>query len=256
MALQLSHLSNRQFEKYCVLVYRECGINLNHEKRALLNARIAKRLRLLDISPDGYYEMILEDPDEMARFIDAVSTNHTYFFRESESFKFIHPDCTDIWCAACSSGEEPYSLAAYCLQQGGGPSILATDISDTCLQKAQLGVYSDKCINHIPEPMLKSYFQKGLNQWRGSVRVKPLVRGMVRFSKFNLLKDAAPDIQFDVIFCRNVMIYFDRQTKEKVISRLCQALKSRGYFIIGGAESLNGLTQGLKYVKPSVYQKP
>ncbi len=136
------------------------------------------------------------------------------------------------------------------------PSILATDISDKCLQKAQRGIYSDKCISQIPQPMLKSYFQKGLNQWRGSVRVKPLVRGMVRFSKFNLLKDAAPDIQFDVILCRNVMIYFDRPTKEKVISRLFQALNPQGYFIIGSAESLNGLTHGLKYVKPSVYRKP
>ena len=253
---KLKRLSNRQFDKYCALVYRECGIKLNDEKRALLNARIAKRLRLLDISPDRYHEMILENPEEMACFIDAVSTNHTYFFRESQSFEFIRPDCTDIWCAACSSGEEPYSLAAYCLHQGGMPSILATDISDTCLQKARLGIYSENCISQIPEPMLKSCFQKGLNRWRGSVRVKPRVRNMIRFSKFNLLKDSPPDIRFDVIMCRNVMIYFDRPTKEKVISRLCQALKRQGYFIIGGAESLNGLKHGLKYVKPSVYLKP
>lgn len=255
MELGINRLNNRQFEKYCALVYRECGIRLNEEKRALLNTRIAKRLRLLDISPGGYYKKILEDPVEMACFIDAVSTNHTYFFRESASFEFIQPDCTDIWCAACSSGEEPYSLAAYCLQRGGIPSILATDISDTCLQKAQLGIYSGKCVNQIPEPILKAYFQKGRNQWHGSVRVKPMIRSLITFGKFNLLKDTPPGTRFDVILCRNVMIYFDRQTKENVIARLCRALKPQGYFIIGGAESLSGLTHGLKYVRPSVYIK-
>lgn len=256
MAIRFEALSKRQFEKYCALIYRESGINLSNEKRALLNARIAKRLRKLDVSANRYYKMILEDHEEMERFIDAVSTNHTYFFRESTSFQFIRPDYTDIWCAACSSGEEPYSLAAYCLHQGGMPSILATDISDTCLQKARRGVYSDKCIGQVPEPMLKAYFQKGLNQWHGSVRVKSQVRKMVRFGKFNLLKDIPPDTHFDVILCRNVMIYFDRQTKENVVARLCRALKPQGYFIIGGAESLSGLTHELKYIKPSVYFKP
>lgn len=255
MDLQLKRLSNRQFDQYCTLVYRECGITLNQEKRALLNARIAKRLRSLNSTPDAYYDQIVQDPEEMSRFIDAVSTNHTYFFRESHSFKYVHPNCTHIWCAACSSGEEPYSLAAHCLIRGGAPAILATDISDTCLEKARLGIYTDQCIKRIPAAILKAHFQKGMNGWSGTVRVKPRLQRLVTFKKFNLLKDRLPDGAFDVIFCRNVMIYFDSATKEQVVARLVSVLKPKGYFIIGGAESLSGLKHELKYIEPSVYLK-
>lgn len=255
MNLEIRRLTNRQFEKYCSLVYSECGIKLNEEKRALLNARIAKRLRLLDVSPDEYYDQVVSDPEELTHFIDAVSTNHTYFFRESNSFKYLQPEITDIWCAASSSGEEPYSLAAHCLYHGGSPSILATDISDTCLQKARLGVYSDQCLKYIPEPILKNYFQKGVNGWTGQVRVKPQLRQLVRFQKFNLLKDRLPEQQFDAIFCRNVMIYFDAATKERVVARLNRVLRPGGYFVIGGAESLNGLRHAFRYIEPSVYRK-
>lgn len=252
---QPKRLTDRQFSQYCTLVYDECGIRLSQEKRALLNARIAKRLRCLNVSPDQYFDMIGRDPEERARFIDAVSTNHTYFFRESQSFKYLDAGCADIWSAACSSGEEPYSLAAHCLHLGGNPSILATDISDASLQKAMAGIYPGHCVQHIPAPILKTYFQKGLNGWSGTVRVKPQLLRAVTFKKFNLLKDEPPDMRFDMIFCRNVMIYFDACAKEKVVARLCDVLKPGGYFIIGGAESLNGLRHPLKYIEPSVYRK-
>lgn len=255
METELKRLTNRQFDRYCALVYSECGINLNEEKRALLNARIAKRLRSLNVSPDRYLDMILQDTEEMGRFIDAVSTNHTYFFRESRSFRYVSENCKDIWCAASSSGEEPYSLAAHCLKRGITASILATDISDTCLQKGMAGIYPDQCIKNIPDDILKSYFQKGLNRWAGFVRAKPQLKKQVTFRKFNLLKDKMPDEIFDVIFCRNVMIYFDSATKERVVARLVSVLKPKGFFIIGGAESLNGLKHELKYVEPSVYLK-
>lgn len=256
MKNQPGRLTDRQFEKYCTLVYQECGINLNEEKRALLNARIAKRLRLLDVSPDAYYDMIRDDPGECARFIDAVSTNHTYFFRESASFKYLGRECSHIWCAACSSGEEPYSLAAHCLHRGWAPTILATDISDRCLEKGRLGIYPEQCLQKIPGAMLSQCFQKGLNRWRGTIRVKRQVRQTVTFRKFNLLKDPLPEQVFDVIFCRNVMIYFDAPTKEAVVGRLARVLRSGGYFMIGGAESLNGLKHPFTYVEPSVYRKP
>jgi chemotaxis protein methyltransferase CheR len=256
MDIQPKRLTNRQFDKYCALVYDECGINLNEEKRALLNARIAKRLRRLNVPPDVYYDRVTEDPQEMAQFIDAISTNHTYFFRESYSFRYLRPEHTRIWCAACASGEEPYSLAAHSLYHGGTPSILATDISDSCLQKASMGIYPDPCIKHIPEAILKAYFQKGVNGWAGKVRVKPMLRKLITFKKFNLLKDRLPEMQFDVVFCRNVMIYFDLRTKEQVVNRLSGVLRPGGYFIIGGAESLNGLKHSFKYIEPSVYLKP
>lgn len=255
MSNPCGRLTERQFQKYCELVYSECGIKLNAEKRALLSARLAKRLRLRAVAPDQYFDLIMADPTERSCFIDAISTNHTYFFRESASFKYVRADCKTIWSAASSSGEEPYSLAAHCLHQGGNPSILATDISDSCLQKARLGIFPDQCTKHIPAPMLKAYFQKGVNRWAGRVRVKRQLREMVEFQKFNLLKDAMPDSQFDAIFCRNVMIYFDAPTKERVVSRLNSVLRPGGFFIIGGAESLNGLSHPFRYIEPSVYLK-
>jgi chemotaxis protein methyltransferase CheR len=255
LPLQIKRLSRRQFQQFCALIYQECGISLSEEKRELLNARLGKRLRKLNIQPDAYLKLIAEDLEERSRFVDAVSTNHTFFFRESKSFKFIGPRCRRIWCAAASSGEEPYSLAAYCYHAGIDAQVWATDISDTCLQKGRNAVYPIQGSQYIPLEILKKCFQKGRNQWEGHFRVKPEIKRMVQFSRFNLLKDQPPDQQFDIVFCRNVMIYFDKETKESVVRRLIHVLKPLGYFIIGGAESLNGLQHSLRYIEPSVYQK-
>ncbi len=252
----MKKLTEKQFKTFCELVYREAGINLTPEKRELLNARLAKRLRVLgDLPAAEYLALVQRDGDELLRFLDAISTNHTYFFRESRSFKYLDASRPGIWCAASSSGEEPYSLATYCLAQGFAPNILATDISQTCLDKGRRAIYPYQAVANIPKPMLKSYFQKGRNQWADYIRVKDGVRRLVSFDHFNLLKDQPPARQFDMVFCRNVMIYFDNPTKELVVKKLSQALQSGGYFIIGGAESLSGLTHPLKYVEPSVYQK-
>lgn len=248
-------LDNRLFKKYCDLVYFEAGINLTEEKRELLNARIGKRLRIQNVTPDEYYKLVQADAAEMTAFIDAVSTNHTYFFRESKSFTYLEKSCSDIWCAASSSGEEPYSIAIYCLERGLRPSIFATDISDTCLEKGKLGIYSRQSVANLPLHILKSYFQKGLANWQGHVKVKSEIRKIVHFRKFNLIKDSPPSKACDIIFCRNVMIYFDKPTKETVVAKLASVLRKGGYFIIGGAESLSGLSHPLKYVAPSVYLK-
>jgi chemotaxis protein methyltransferase CheR len=256
MAHKIKGLSPRQFKKYCALIYDECGIHLSEEKRELLNARIGKRLRGLNIDPEDYLKLILENPAERSRFVDAVSTNHTYFFRESNSFNYIDNGCRRIWCAAASSGEEPYSLAAYCINAGIDASIWATDISLSCLQKGRNGVYPMPSIRNIPPVILRKCFQKGRGRWEGYFRVKSEIRRRVQFGRFNLLKDQPPDERFDIVFCRNVMIYFDKVTKERVVHRLITVLKPMGYFIIGGAESLNGLQHSLRYIEPSVYQKP
>lgn len=253
--LETPRLTSRQFDRYCTLIYRQCGIHLTKDKEALLNARIAKRLRNLGVQADQYYKIISQNTEEMNRFVDAVSTNHTFFFREAQSFQVLQPEYRRIWCAASSSGEEPYSIAAHCYNQGFLPSIFATDISESCLQKARSGVYSLQSAKYIPEGILKKCFQKGKHPWDGYMRVKPEVRRMVHFERFNLIKDSAPHDMFDTIFCRNVMIYFDTRTKEKVIEMLCSKLQSKGYFVIGGAESLNNLKHRLTYIQPSVYQK-
>ena len=221
----------------------------------MLNARIGKRIRKLGVQPDKYLSIIEKDPDELNAFLDAISTNHTYFFRESKSFKYLDKGCKDIWCAASSSGEEPYSLLTYCMELGFEPSILATDISDSCLEKAKRAIYPKTCLSNIPNHIMTRYFQKGIGKWKDHVRVKQHIRRRVTFEKFNLLKDSPPSKRFDIIFCRNVMIYFDIPTKEAVIYKLIKVLKQGGYFIIGGAESLSGLTHSLKYIEPSVYKK-
>jgi chemotaxis protein methyltransferase CheR len=251
----LEKLTTRQFKKYCDIVYNESGINLTEEKRELLNARISKRLRKLSIQPDRYLDVIQTDSQEMNNFLDAVSTNHTFFFRESKSFKYLEKGCNSIWCAAASSGEEPYSIAVYCSELGFQPSILATDISNTCLEKGRNAIYPVQCTTRIPKPLLSRYFQRGRGQWDGYIRVKADIRKTVKFERFNLLKDQPPTKEFDIIFCRNVMIYFDLPSKEFVVNKLCGRLKKDGFFIIGGAESLNGLSHALKYIEPSVYKK-
>lgn len=251
----MKKLTDRLFGKYCTLVYQESGIKLTEDKRELLNARIGKRLRKQNVTVDDYYTLIQNDPVELREFIDAVSTNHTFFFRESKSFAYLDRGCSEIWCAASSSGEEPYSLAIYCLERGFRPSIRATDISDTCLEKGKKGIYPKKSISTLPNHMLKAYFQKGQGKFQDYIKVKNDVRRMVNFQWFNLIKDTSPRESCDILFCRNVMIYFDKITKEQVVANLVQSLRKGGFFIIGGAESLSGLNHSLTYIEPSVYQK-
>ncbi|MGD9223306.1 MAG: protein-glutamate O-methyltransferase CheR, partial [Desulfobacteraceae bacterium] len=248
-------LTNRQFRQYCDIVYRQCGIILNEDKRELLSARLGRRLRVLGMQAGKYLELIHSDTEEMEKFVDAISTNHTFFFRESGAFDIISSGCRDIWCAASSSGEEPYSLASYCHHHGIQTTILATDISRSCLEKGRKGLYPIDSGKHIPTPILKQCFQRGIGQWSGFLRVKPQIKKNVRFERFNLLTDQVPNKMFDIIFCRNVMIYFDLPTKEKVVHKLCSTLNQGGHFVIGGAESLNGLSHTLKYMAPSVYRK-
>lgn len=255
MQFLVSKVTDREFKRYCAIVHEECGIHLTDEKRQLLNARLSKRLRKLGVQADAYLRIIERNPDERSRFLDAVSTNHTFFFRESRSFRFIDETCKHIWCAAASSGEEPYSLAAYCYSRNIHTSIWATDISSTCLDKARRGIYPISGKNNIPTDILKKCFQKGRNQCQGFMRVRPAVKAMVRFERVNLLDGKPPRQVFDMVFCRNVMIYFDRPIKEKVLRNLASVLKPKGYFIIGGAESLNGMAHQFKYVEPSVYIK-
>ena len=248
-------ITGNLFTQYCELVYSETGINLTESKKELLNARIAKRLRLHEMKPDAYLKKLGADPAELRIFLDVISTNHTFFFREAKTFKYLDTSCKKIWCAASSSGEEPYSLAMYCLDRGFRPSIAASDISDTCLEKAKTGIYQEKNAEGIPRHMLRSYFKKGQGQWNGYIKVKDDIQRMINYHRFNLIKDMPSNETWDIIFCRNVMIYFDNTIKSQVVNKLSRVLRPKGYFIIGGAESLNGIQHSLNYVEPSVYRK-
>ncbi len=249
-------LTERQFKAFSNLVHEEVGINLHGGKRQLLSARLAKRLRATGInSIDEYLTLLRNNGQEMIDFLDAISTNHTFFFREDQHFECLKSNHRNIWCAACSSGEEPYSIAIYCLERGFRPAIFATDISTNVLRMGERAVYPVERTRSTPSHILKRYFQKGHGTSEGNIRVKEDVKRMVTFKRFNLLTDSPPRQEFDVIFLRNVMIYFDNVTKEKVIRSLESVLKPDGYFIIGGAESLSNLAHDLKYVRPSIYKK-
>lgn len=237
-------------------MYRACGINLHEGKESLLTARLSKRMHRIGIhSAEEYLRLLESDGRERIDFLDAISTNHTFFFRESHHFACLQDTHSNIWCAASASGEEPYSIAIHCLEKGFAPAILATDISTRVLKVGERGIYSMERAVDIPPALLRKYFQKGYGKWREHIRVKETVRRMVAFARFNLLSDPPPPREFDVIFCRNVLIYFDSIVKQQVIEKLYGALKQEGYLVIGGAETLNNISHRYRYQEPSIYRK-
>jgi len=253
-------ITSSQFRELSNQVYRASGICLPDSKMGLLKARIAKRLRVLRIATaNEYISLIRHDTNEFRNFIDAMTTNHTFFFRENGHCEFIlrHFDNSrhlDIWSAACSTGEEPYSIAVQLLDHSYRFHIHASDISDSVLNTARSGIYPKERVQKVPPSILHKYFQQGRNQWKGHVKVRPEVKAVTSFGKHNLLSDFSSK-RFDIIFCRNVMIYFDRETRQKVVENLYRALTSRGYLFVGMSESLRGIEQGLKHVAPGIYMK-
>ena len=253
-------LSRHQHQKLANIVYKETGIVLSEKKYSLLVARLSKRMRIKAIaSVSEYMDLISADPHEFNEFLDAVTTNHTFFFRENKHCEYMirtleKTKPLKIWSAASSSGEEAYSIAVQLMATGFSFSIFASDVSDSMLDLGRRAVYPEDRVKHVPPSMLHAYFQKGQKEWKDHVKVKPEVRQRVTFAKFNLLSDTLTDT-FYIIFCRNVMIYFDSQTRQRVVDRLCRALKPGGYFFVGLSESLNGLDHPLTTILPSGYQK-
>ncbi|MBA4396500.1 MAG: hypothetical protein C0394_03835 [Syntrophus sp. (in: bacteria)] len=272
-----SELRDSDFEKISRLVYDHCGINLHDGKKELVKARLNKRLREGDFKSFGdYYRYVItaEGTDELVSMIDSLSTNVTHFFREENHFvklRQILPALLKkpagsgrsgrlrIWSAGCSTGEEPYSLAitvCQCAQDRPvDVAITATDISTRVLHAAANGVYQQDKLKNVSLEVLKKYFQSGSGRWEGHCRMKKEIRDMVRFQRFNLMETPPPDFLFDVIFCRNVMIYFDKATQGALVNRFYTCLNKGGYFFIGHSESLTGLDHGFAYIQPSVYRK-
>ena len=255
-----TRLSPEQHQKLSRIVYRETGIVLNEKKYSLLVARLSKRMRKKAISSvSDYINLMSSDKDEFNEFIDATTTNHTFFFRENKHCEYIintleKTKPLKIWSAASSSGEEAYSLAVQLLAHAFTFSIFASDVSDSMLSLGRRAVYPSDRVREVPSSLLHTYFQKGEDRWKDHVKVKPAVQKLVTFAKYNLLSDAPTDT-FDIIFCRNVMIYFDTPTRQKVVSSLCRALKPGGYLFVGLSESLNGLEHPLTAILASGYQK-
>lgn len=260
------------FDAYRELVYRTCGIYLSEQKQALVTARIGKRMRALGITDYGaYYRHVVNDASghELSELVNAISTNVTHFFREKRHFDVLARVAGEwaraghrhlhLWCAACSTGEEPYSIAITLRESLPAAVQLkldASDISTKVLQAAKFGVYKDQDVAGIPMPLLRRYFQKGGPRAEGLYRVKQELRELVDFRQINLSTPPYPiDGPLDVIFCRNVMIYFNQELRRLLVQTMERMLRPGGYLFVGMAESLSGIHENLVTVEPSVYRK-
>lgn len=261
-------ISDNDFARFQQMIFSIAGISMTSTKKALVAGRLARRLKHHGLECYGeYFKLLSQKPDEMQVAVDLLTTNETYFFREPKHFDFLrdrilasHPPGTPfrVWSAACSSGEEPYTLAMV-LAEGLGTApweILGSDISTRVLDKARTGLYPMERIRGIPSALLRAHCLKGVGSQEGSFMIDPVLRRHVRFAQINL-NEPLPDVgMFDVVFLRNVMIYFQTETKRQVVARLLTKLRPGGYFIVGHSESLNGLSQGLETIAPSIYRKP
>jgi len=271
-------LSDKDFERFRSLVYEKCGINLHAGKKELVRARLGKRLRQTKFKKfSQYYNYLVEEDsgDELIEMLNAISTNLTSFFREPKHFDFLSSEVLPayeaefkndrnkslrVWSAGCSSGEEPYSIAMQLCEYFDYASswkifILATDISTKVLSTAVSGVYHEAQTKNISSDILRKYFQRGHGKWEGHYRVKPFIRNMVEFKRLNLMESFSFTQSFDIIFCRNVMIYFDKKGQQKVVNKFYQNLSKAGYLFIGHSESLMSTKHRFNYVRPTIYSK-
>jgi len=271
-------LSERDFNNFRSLIYHKAGINLHEGKKELLKARLAKYLRSTEFHTFQEYYRYLTEKDtgeEMVHLLDTISTNLTYFFREPrhydflkdkalplviDSFKNQNERTIRVWSAGCSSGEEPYSLGMILSEFLGTRRdvsffILATDISTRVLKKASEGIYAQERLEKVPYDLKRRYFQRGINKWSGFFKVKPELRKLVIFKRLNLMDRFPAGQTFQIIFCRNVMIYFDKPTQERIVNKFYHTLAKGGFFFIGHSESLTGIHHSFQYVQPSVYRK-
>lgn len=270
-------LGPQEYELFRKLVYEHSGINLGGQKMQLVRARLGKRLRQGGFkSYRAYYEHVRKDASgrELCALIDAISTNTTHLFREKQHFEFLGQTlrawmedragrarcrAVRLWSAACSSGEEAYSVAmtahdALSIYPGVELKILATDISTNVLERARQGLYEPHRLGTVPEPFRRRYFTAAGQP--GLVRIVPELQRLITFARLNLIAGHFPFRQpFDVIFCRNVMIYFDRPTQATLVNRLTDHLRPGGYLLIGHSESLNSISHALTYIRPTIYQR-
>ena len=271
MTLTPVELNHKQFKKVSEMVYRFSGISLQAGKEALVRARLMKRVRALQMASLDAYLRYLESDEgkcELGDMIDAMTTNKTGFFREAEHFNFMRekilPEISNsrmrFWSAACSSGEEPFSLAITLREtiadlDAKDCLILATDISSRMLEKAWKAVYCQAALQGLPATVVRKYFNKLDKGPNPTFQVKDQVRGLVRLAWLNLMNPWPMTGPFNIILCRNAMIYFDRATQQKLINRFWDFLEPGGYLFVGHSEGLLGLSHKFTYVQPATYRK-
>ena len=271
-------ISNADFGRLRTLIHAQSGINLNADKKTMLELRIRQRLRSLNLnSYDQYCEYLFgghNQKEEIVHLIDAVTTNKTDFFREPEHFEFLAqkalPDLVArnesgrqllVWSAGCSTGEEPYTLAMVLNEYGQNRPdfrfrVLATDISTQVLAKANRGIFNQEVVSPVPAELRRKYFMRSRDPESKQLRVVPELRGLVDFRRLNFMDgDFGLSERVDVIFCRNVIIYFDRPTQERILQKLAAQVVFGGYVFVGHSESLHEMDVPLTPVAPALYRK-
>jgi len=271
-------LSQQEFEKLRSLIRTECGIHLNAEKKTMLEIRLKRRMQHLQLPTHAAYCDYLFGPGgqdvELVHLIDAVTTNKTDFFREAEHFEYLVAEALPeldarkgaarkcvVWSAGCSTGEEPYTLAMVLAEytqshEGFRFSIFASDISTAVLDKARMGVFKSAVVAPVPQDLRQKYLMRSRDPGSDLVRVVPELRARIEFRRINFLD---PDHRLpetpEIIFCRNVIIYFDRPTQIRVLQNLVRQLAPGGYFFAGHSESLQNMDLPLVSAGPSIYRK-
>ena len=275
----IKELTSKEYEQIRRLVYAKSGIDLGEQKMQLVRSRLGKVLRERGFSSfHDYYEHVVHDTtgEALCTLLDAISTNTTFLFREVRHFTFMRETLDRwlanqewlskhrmlrIWSAACSSGEEPHSIAMVAhdaLQRYPQIElkILATDISVQMLRKAQLARYAEDQVGNVPPAYRSRYLQSVRGGTEDGLQLDPELRRRIRFARFNLMTPTFPfRNRFDIIFCRNVMIYFDKPTQETLVNKFGNLLNPNGYLMIGHSESLHGIKHSFKQVEPATYTK-
>ena len=274
-AQSVTEISDDEFALFQSLICREAGIHLAASKKPMLVSRLMRRLSALNLESFGdYYRLVINDrAEEMVRLLDAISTNETWFFRNPKHFSFVkdtlcpawiaeakegrRPRRVTAWSAAASTGEEPFSLAMVLLDglPGWEIKILASDLSSRVLERAQAATFSMEKSGDIPPPYLKRFMLRGSGGQDGKMRAGPEIRNMVTFRRFNLNDEywsVESEGPFDLVFCRNVLMYFEAGRRERVLRRIIKRLPPRGYLFLGDAEGLTGF-EGIRMVAPAVH---
>lgn len=277
---RLDHLGPRDFQRLAQFIHTYSGIKMPPGKQTLVEGRLRRRVRALGMANLSEYCRYLFDhdglDDEAVHLIDVVTTNKTEFFREPEHFRFLTDTAlprlmaerqaginrpVKIWSAACSTGAEPYTLAMVLADfnlamRGFNFSILATDICTEVLARAATGIYPEEMVEPVPLDIRRRYLMRAKDRLCGKVRIVPEVRRLVRFGRVNLMDESYPvDQDMDVIFCRNVLIYFDKATQQSVLSRLCHHLRPGGYLIVGHSETVTGFDLPLNSVATTAFRR-
>jgi chemotaxis protein methyltransferase CheR len=273
-ASELVPMSEREFRGFRELVYRECGIHMSEPKRELLVARLSRRIRTLGMMRFGeYLDLVERAPQERVEMLDRIVTNETRFFREPRQFDYLEaeviprwrdeavkrlrPRRVRVWSAGCSTGQEPYSIAMTLLAQldGWDIEILATDLSGRALRQAMAGVWPAEKATEIPEQYLKTYMLRGVRSQEGRMTASDEARSVIRFQRLNLHEELPEVGTFDLIFCRNVLIYFDVASRTQAVTRILARLAPAGYLFLGHSESLLSSGLRLRPMAPSVYSR-